>query len=131
MSMGIRAAGMAAVKGSLLFETLPISLSIGAVLAAITQTCRPPSRPLGRPNLEHRASSLRREGSLRALAHRRFRFSSGRLCDIDMRLATLLSSRSALVEIRYKSILVQHDMHKRRQLSRELATDRTGQHNHA
>jgi hypothetical protein len=36
--------------------------------------------------------------------------------------------RSALIEIRDKSIRVQHKMHERRRLSHELAPDRTGQH---
>jgi acyl-CoA thioesterase FadM len=39
----------------------------------------------------------------------------------------IVEIRSALVEIRDKSIRFQHEMHKRRRLSHELATDRTGQ----
>ena len=35
---------------------------------------------------------------------------------------------SRLLEIRDRSIRFQHEMHKRRRLSHELATDRTGQH---
>jgi hypothetical protein len=44
----------AAAKGSLLFETLPISV----VLAAIAQTCRPPHSLWGGQNVEPRTLSL-------------------------------------------------------------------------
>jgi acyl-CoA thioesterase FadM len=40
----------------------------------------------------------------------------------------IVGIRSALVEIRDKSTRFQHEMRKRRRLSHELATDRTGQH---
>jgi hypothetical protein len=63
--------------------------------------------------------------------YRGFRLCSDRLRDIEIAsnaAGDIVEIRSALVEIREKSIRFQHEMHKRRRLSHELATDRTGQH---
>jgi len=60
------------------------------------------------------------------IPHRRFHFSSGSLSDVDIpsnAAGDIVEIRSALVEIRDKSIPFQREMDKRRQLSHKLATD--------
>jgi hypothetical protein len=56
---------------------------------------------------------------------RRFHFSSGRLSDADIpsnAVGDIVEIRSALIQIRDKLIRFQHEMHKHRRLSHELAT---------
>jgi hypothetical protein len=52
----------------------------------------------------------------------------GGAAERELLAGDIVEIRSALVEIRDKSIRFQHEMRKRRPLSHELATDRTGQH---
>jgi hypothetical protein len=69
---------------------------------------------------------VRRSIDIRPLFHTADRFSSGRLRYLDIAsnaAGDIVEIRSALVEIREKSIRFQHEMHKRRRLSHELATD--------